>query len=932
MNERIGPYTIEKELGRGGMGEVFLAQDTRLDRQVAIKALPGHLTADADRLTRFQREAKVLASLNHPGIGAIYGLEEAEGRQYLILEFIEGETLAERLVSGAIPVEEALSIARQTAEALEVAHEKGIVHRDVKPGNVMVTPDGVVKVLDFGLARTAEGTPSTTNMPAAPGSPTVHSPTIPGVILGTAGYMSPEQARGKPVDKRSDIFSFGCVVYEVLTGVCPFPGETVTDSLGAILHREPDWALLPPQTPPRVRELLKNCLAKDRRNRLHDIGDARLELDRAIGGHEWASAAASTAVPKQTRLIAISAACAMALTAGGIGWLLASRLPRSAPVVPAQPFHVSTTIPSKPPFSRFVGIAPDARFLVYTARPELELESEKPEGVLVVRRLDRDETAVIEGTEGAQNAALSPNGRWVAFSCAKDRAGTKFTLKKVALENGRPSGKPQPICDLAQGTWFTVGWASDREIVFVASLGTTLYAVAASGGEPRVVFREDASKGVQGWDGFRPLIAGQSILATHFALSGEKVKVNTEVIDLASGKRMLVLRDAGEARLVSAAKVGGKDEEHFLVASRVDLAGLIAARFDPNTLRTLGDPVTVWNGSQVNAFDLSPSGTLAMTTQQSALMDRRLAWIDEKGQPQPIPGTARAFAGMAVSPDGGRVVVRMENTSPDDLNAQVWVQDLTRKTSTRIPIEGLVDALMWSNDGQRIAYGSFTKDEFSVWERPAVASSEAVKLFATPVGQQLYVMPNAWSPDGTILAIAQTDLKASTSDVLMLEQGAGGTTWKATPYLNSAADEHSLRFSPDGKWVLFCSVESGRHELYVQRFTGVGSGAQDAKAGRVQLSTSGHDGGCWWSEDGKEIRFVDGDKQVVSVEVKTEPTFAASVPRVLYSIKELKTRGSSWAPDGRLMVILEGENEQANRIDLVVNFLDELRARMPVPE
>lgn len=929
----IGPFKIERELGRGGMGEVFLARDTRLDRQVAIKALPAHLAADADRLTRFQREAKVLASLNHPGIGAIYGLEEAEGRQYLILEFIEGETLAERLVSGAVPLEEALSIARQTAEALEVAHEKGIVHRDVKPGNVMVTPDGVVKVLDFGLARTAEGTPSTTNMPAAPGSPTVHSPTIPGVILGTAGYMSPEQARGKPVDKRSDIFSFGCVVYELLTGVCPFPGETVTDSLGAILHREPDWALLPQQTPVRIRELLKNCLAKDRRNRLHDIGDARLELERAIAGHEWSSAAASAAVPKQTRLIAISAACAMALTAGGAGWLLASRLSRPAPVAPAQSFHVSTAIPSKPPYSGLVGIAPDATFVVYTAWPELELESVKPQGVLVVRRLDRDETIVIEGTEGARNAALSPDGRWVAFSCAKDRAGTKFSLKKIALENGRPSGKPQTICDLAQGTWFSLGWASDREIVFSPNMERTMYAVSTSGGEPRVLFSEDRAEGLQGWQEFRPLIAGQSVLTTHFSLSGgEKVKVNTEVIELASGKRTVVLPNAAMAQFVSVSMPGEKDGERLLIAARSDLAGLIAVRFDPTTLHTLGDPVTVWSGSQVNRFDLSPSGTLAMATQLQATADRRLAWIDEKGQPQPIPGTARAYSGIAISPDGGRVVAHLDSTNPDELSTQVWVQDLTRKTSSQITIEGYTESLLWSNDGRRIAYGSFANDEFSICERPAVGSGQAVKMLATPIAQQLYVMPNAWSPDGKILAIAQTDMNANRSDVLMLEQEAVGAAWKATPYLNAPADEHALRFSPDGKWVVFCSVESGRHELYVQRFTGAGSGAQDAASGRVQISTSGHDGSIWWSEDGKEVRFIDGDKQVMSVDVKTEPTFSASVPKTLYSIKDLKTRSFSWAPDGRLMVILEAENERPDRIDLVVNFLDELRAKMQAPK
>jgi len=930
---QIGGYTITREIGRGGMGVVYLATDTRLDRQVAIKALPESLAADPDRLARFQREAKVLASLNHPNVGGIYGLEQVDGHQYLVLEYIEGETLADRLKRGPVPMDEALPIARQIAEALEAAHEKSVIHRDLKPGNVMVTPDGVAKVLDFGLARTAEGMPSSINYGAnAANSPTVtnpmpaHSPSIPGAIMGTAGYMSPEQARGKPVDKRSDIFSFGCVLYEMLSGAEPFRGETVTDSLGAILHREPEWSLIPPGTPPRVRELVRNCLAKDRRQRLHDIGDARLELERAIAGHEWASAAIAVTVPKSTRYLAIGAACAIALLAGGTGWLLASRLARPAPValVPQQSFHVSTTVPSKPPFSTLMGISPDARFLVYMAWPELEPDSTKPEGVLVVRRLDRDETTVIEGTEGARNAALSPDGRWVAFSSAKDRAGTKFSLKKVALDNGRPSGKPETICDLAQGTQLSLGWASDREVVFSSDTEQIIYAVAASGGEPRVVLREERSESFEGWGDFVPLVAGQSILATHYAIAGEKIKVNTEVIELASGKRTIVLPDAGGAELVTDPMHGGK----LLVALRSDQASLVAVRFDPGTLRILGDPVRVWSGNPVNQFGLSPSGTLALSTRPTDSSDRRLAWIDDKGQPQPIPGPTRAFSEIVVSPDGGRVLANLEVNSPGELSSELWVQDLTRRTSARIPIQGFAIGPMWRPNGQRIVHGSFAADEFSIIERPASGSGEVVKMYAMPLAQQSFVMPSAWSPDGKILAIVQQDMKTNMSDVLMLEQEAVGQAWKATPYLNSRADEHALRFSPDGKWVLFCSVESGRHELYVQPFTGAGSGVEDARSGRVQISTNGHDGSGWWSPDGKEIRFVDSDKQVVSVEVKTEPTLSLSLPKVLYSIKELKTRNFSWTPDGRLMVVLQGESEQTTKIDLVVNFAEEVRSKL----
>lgn len=930
----IGPYTIERELGRGGMGQVFLARDTRLDRLVAIKALPEHLAQDQDRLSRFQREAKVLASLNHPGIGAIFGLEEVSGHHYLILEYIDGQTLAERLEEGAIGIEESLPLARQIADALEAAHDKGVVHRDLKPANIMITGEGAVKVLDFGLARTEAGAPTSTIAQVCADSPTltspvrVNSPTIPGVILGTAGYMSPEQARGKAVDKRSDIFSFGCVLYEMLTGAGPFGGETVTDSIGAILHREPEWKLIPPHAPARVRELLAACLTKDRRNRLHDIGDARLELERAIAGKEWASTAAAASAETQSKRTTIIAASAVALAAGGaIGWIVAGQRSRPAPAAAKQTFHVSATLPSTPRFNRLAAISPDATFVVYSAWPELESDSDKPTGVLVMRRLDRNETLVVEGTEGARNAAMSPDGRWVAYACARDHAGTKFTLKKFALENGRPSGKPQTVCDLANSTSFSVGWASDREIVYSTDLDATVFALAASGGEPRIVVKDESTENIEGWDGFRPLVTGQSLLATHIELVNEKIKVNVEVIELATGKRTVVIPGAGSPQIVSEAK----DGEKLLVATRTDLSGLFAVRFDSSTLKTIGEPFTVWNGNTLNGLDISPSGTLAMTTQPTNSNSRRLAVLDDKGLPQSIAGTPRAFASIAISPDGGRVLFRLDSTTPDELQSEVWVQDLTRRSATRIPIMGFVDGLVWSNDGQRIAYGSFNTDEFSIWERPATPSGSAVKMHSIAVSQQLFSMPLAWSPDGRILAIQQTDVRTSKSDVLMIEQvqEAGETKWKAMPYLNSPADEHALRFSPDGKWVVFCSVESGRHELYVQRFTGATSGTKDAASGRVQISTTGHDGVVWWSRDGKEIRFIDGDKNVVSVEVKTEPAFSTSVPKVLYTFKDLKARSFSWTPEGQLMVVLPGENDEISKIDLIVNFADEVKAKMP---
>lgn len=918
----IGPYKIERELGRGGMGEVYLAHDARLDRHVAVKALPPHMAQEPERLARFQREAKVLASLNHPNIAAIYGLEEADAHQYLILEFIDGETLADRLVNGPVPVDEALSLARQIAEALEAAHEKGIIHRDLKPGNVMINQNGQVKVLDFGLARTADGPVSSTNVTAKADSPTVttparHSPTIPGAIMGTAGYMSPEQARGKPVDKRSDIFSFGCVLYEMLTGAGPFPGETVTDSLGAILHREPNWAILPANTPPRVRELLARCLAKDRRNRLQDIGDARIDLERAISAQEWAIANISHRARSVTPLrLGVSVVGGAALL--GAGWLAGRSLQRQEQAAPAQVFHVSTAVPAKPEFNSVVGIAPNARFVVYKAWPQLEADSTKPRGILVVRRLDRDETTPIEGTEGIVGAALSPDGRALAFAASKDQSQTKVILKKIALDDGRPTGTPETLSELPAGGDYSLCWSSDREIVLASGWQQSIIAVSAAGGEPRVVLKDEQSKGLDLWGDLRPLVPGKSILASRWALVGQTIKERVEVVDLTSGTRTPLLANSGGAQVVS----GG------LIIARRNQNTLVAARIDMNTLQIVGEPVTVWTGgSMANSFFVSESGTMAMIASPTDLSGRRLALLDAQGQPQPVAATPRSYNAISVSPDGGRVATTLNNSDATELPSEIWIQDLSRATFRKVPTQGPSWEYLWTNDGQRLFYSAITSEGFSVWQRRADGSGEAEKVYASP-NPQVIALPSAWSPDGKTLAIVQTGVNSNSGDVLMLEQDAAGGTWKATHYLNSPSDEHALRFSPDGKWVIFCSVESGRHELYAQRFTGSQSGPEDAASGRVQLSSTGHNGSCWWSPDGKEIRYVDGDQQVMSVEVQTEPTFSASTPKRLYDLKQLKSLGFSWTPEGRLMLILPGENEQVTKIDLVLNFADELRAKL----
>jgi serine/threonine-protein kinase len=923
----IGPFKIDRELGRGGMGEVFLATDTRLDRQVAIKALPAHLSQDPDRLIRFQREAKLLASLNHPNIAAIYGLEELADNKYLILEYVEGVTLADRLNDGPIPIDEALSFARQIAEALEVAHDKGIVHRDLKPANVIVTPDGVLKVLDFGLARTAEGALSSTNVTAKADSPTLptpvrHSPTIPGAIMGTAGYMSPEQARGKTVDKRSDIFSFGCVLYEMLTGAMPFPGETVTDSIGAILHREPTWELLPAATPPRVRELLTTCMAKDRRSRLHDIGDARLALERTISGKEWTHSptAVATSSPSPLRWI-FGAAAAISLLAGG--WLLGRTLHTPTPPPKSQPFHVSTTVPAKPGLSSISGIAPDASFVVYTAWQQMQAESTKPEGVMVVRRLDRDEFKVIDATEGAMEGALSPDGRWLAFIAAKDRARSRITLKKIALDDGRPVGNAETLCDLPAGGYYQLCWSSDREIALSAGWQRTILAVPASGGEPRVVLSEEKVRDIDIFGEVRPLIPGKSILVTRWALVGQGIEERIEVLDLASGKLTPLLTNAGGAHVISSSA------GIATIVARRNQDSLIAVKLDTTSMQIVGEPVTVAAGGGARSlFFVSQNGTLARSSTVGDMSSRRLLWIDEAGQSQPIAAPTRAYGSISISPDGTRFATYFEPANESDLPTEIWIYNLARRTFTRIPtLEPTFTELCWSPDGQQIAYSTITNKEASIWMRRTDGTGEPTKLYSNATGQTLLV-PQNWSPDGKILAILQVNLASNTTDILMLEQETAAAQWTATPYLSSPTTEELLAFSPDAKWVTFVSDESGRRELYLQRFSGPKSADADNKAGRTQISNSGTMGGAWWSRDGKELRYIDTDSQVQSVQLQTQPTLTVSLPKPLYSIKEFEFRLATTAPDGRMMLVIKGESERATKIDLLVNFTDEVNARM----
>ena len=802
------------------MGEVYRATDTKLKRQVAIKILPSSLAGDADRLARFQREAEVLASLNHPHIAGIYGVEESGGVFALVMELVEGEDLSQRIARGAVPIDEALPIAGQIADALEAAHEQGIIHRDLKPANIKVRPDGTVKVLDFGLAKAMDVGSGGSSWTSGPGglsmSPTlsVHA-TSAGVILGTAAYMSPEQARGKVVDKRTDVWAFGCVLYEMLAGQSPFEGDDVADVIGAIIHKDVAWDRLPPTTPATVRTALARCLERDPKQRVRDVGDVQLLLNGAFMPTAAPQAPPSAARARVAVLVAAVAVLSAALAVGAV-WLV------RAPVATA-PIAFTIETPSVHDADA-LALSPDGRQLAFVA---LDKDGQQR---LWIRSLASVTARVIPGTEFASAPFWSPDSSTVAFFA-------NGTLKSVGLSGGAPQVIAKTSLTVARGgTW------NGRNDILFCRFGTGILRVSAAGGEPRVVVVDGEG---DGWPVFLP--GGRQFLY----LRRDEAKGITEL-----RWRDLDSRSERVVRTVSS-KAQYADGQLLFSLGGV----LVAQRFDPSTGQASGDVVqvasNVWaNGGGGAAFTASASGVLAYRVGQGSGTSAELSWVDRAGNVVSKVGSPGDYRNVVVDGTGEHIMFNRVDDAED-----VWILDAQRGTTSRVTFDPAVDSdPIFSPDGKTVAFYS-VRNPPGIYQKATSGAGSDELMAAT--GRQTW--PRDWSSDGRFILYN----KVRSLWVLPVQGERKPFPYLATP----VQGESGGYFSPDSRWIAYESEETGRQDIFVQDFP--------ARAAKFQVSTAG---GVEprWRRDGRELFYLGTDGRLMSVSVDFAPALKLGVPKALF--------------------------------------------------
>jgi len=887
----VGPYEILGQIGVGGMGEVYRARDTGLHRDVAIKVLPDEFAQDAERLARFEREARMLASLNHPGIATIHGLERTGTARALVMEFVDGPTLADRIVEGPLPVDEALAIVRQIADALEAAHDQGIVHRDLKPANIKLRPDGTVKVLDFGLAKTIEPSGAATGRSM---SPTITTPamTQAGMILGTAAYMSPEQAKGRGVDKRSDVWAFGCVFYELLTGRHAFDGEDVSETLASILRSEPDWNALPENMPPAVVALLRRMLEKDRRQRVADVAAVTFVLS------ELPLVNAHGAVASRRSPIWFGIAALGALAIGGLAYLAGGR-----PSVDTNRPVTRLTIPlTGNQTLSFVGsaiaISPDGRYVAYTTS-----------GQIYLRALDRLEAVVVQGSESNTFAAgatrrprFSPDSKWLAF--VKDNE-----IRRVAVAGGPPVTLVQ-----AAGLSNFV-WAEDGSLIYQAE--QDLWRAGESGGNAEPIARGLTGR-VQSVD---LLPGGDRLLLSRFP-SGTINAARSEIVvrTIADGRETVVFTGGVEAHYVPTG--------HLLYYSD---GNLLTVPFDLPTLKVTGAPQPVADNVSSGAAPgfpvaaahvaLSPGGVLAYVRGRDRRSNvRSLLWVDRAGREEPLGVRDEPYVYPRLSPDNRFVAVTMRT----DIRGDIWMLDIARKTARALTTETSDERYtVWTPDGKRIAFGSVRGDDAATWLLSADGSGAPVRIAGFPVSRYGNFIPTSISPQGDRLIVTSTSLNGADLWIVPLQGG------EPKPLVQTSATERNSEISPDGKWLAYESIENGQTNVIVRPFP-------DVESGRWTVSNGGGSQPLW-SRDGKELFYLDTVNFLNRVPIEAGSSFTTGpqtklLPRTyVATIPTYAGRQYDISRDGKRFLVMKEvattTNEEPTTIVIVQNWFEELRAR-----
>lgn len=906
---RLGVFEVRALIGRGGMGEVYRAHDTKLGRDVAIKVLPSAFTDDAGRLASLEREARVVASLNHPHIAAIHGVEESAGVRGLVLELVEGETLAERLQRArsqersALRLQEVLAYARQIADALEAAHEKGITHRDLKPANVKITPDGVVKLLDFGIAKVMTGD--------GPGVDLTHTHTATidatraGLIVGTAGYMSPEQARGRSVDRRTDIWAFGCVLYEMLSRQRAFAGDTLSDTIAAILERDPDWSLLPADTPRTVRRLLQRCLEKEPKQRLRDIGDARLDLEQVLrGGVEETNERVALVQARSWRTrtrVAAAAAILFAATSAGLLWY--GRLREGTPPGDRRVSRFTVDLPKDsvimPTFNANLALSADGTHLAYTPLP----------GPVVIRRLDDVDAQPLEAsaTPGfRQGPVFSPDGTSLAYVDGNAPFSWKRPFLKVALAGG-------PAVKLAEYDMFHRGdWSDDGWLYWTARYPGGIVRIRDTGGEPEAVTNLDVAGGERSHRFASLLPGGDALLYT----------VGFEGIDNYDDARIDLwdMRTRTKKTIVEGGTSATYSPSGHIVYARA--GKLYAVPFDAQRREVTGTPFGVEDGIMMSRntgaahFALSKRGDLAYVPGPAEGGRRTLVWVDRSGNVDPLPLPPASYLYPRISPDGRTLAVEIEGPNHD-----FYFYDLERAVLSKVTTDGLSHDPVWSPDGAWLAFRSWQAGGMTMWSMRSDRSGAPERLDPGGTRQS----PVSFSPDGRHLAFDQKDPDTG-DDAWVLPLDGDRTPRRVA---KTRFGEGSTKFSPDGRWVAYSSDESGKPEVYVQAFPGPGL--------KLQISSGGGTDPVW-RRSGGELYYRARDKMMV-VSVTTSPRLQASAPRQLWEgTYSAGTASSCGMPgvsssnydvsaDGQRFLMVRDEDQKAlsTRIVVVLNWVEQLK-------